>query len=315
LRDLDRPRLQVAIDATVAEVTLTDDLQYGVQHFFTSSDVGMAADKGSVGLLPAGAGAASTVTTPVTTTVSPGAQAVAQTVQSAFLQRVLPGFNLLLGPEAQPRVILSALSSITEVKVLSSPSLVVVDNQPALLEVGDQVPVSTSTTNVLTTTNTIVNTIEMLNTGVILKVLPRIHANGVVQLEIEQEISNVVNPDQQTLTPTISQRRIHSTVEVTSGQTVLLGGLISEEQDSSKAGIPGLNQIKYLGDLFGNTSKSRQRSEIIVFIRPVVVRNSVDAQAVTEEFRERLESMRRPQELIEGKDASPPPKPVLNGKN
>ena len=314
LRDFDRPRLQVAIDATVAEVTLTDDLQYGVQHFFTSSDVGMAADKGSAGLMPAPAAAASS-TTSSTTTTSTGAQAVAQTVQAAFLQRVLPGYNLLLGPEAQPRVILSALSTITDVKVLSSPSLVVIDNQPALLEVGNQIPVSTSTTNVLTTTNTIVNTIEMRNTGVILKVLPRIHANGVVQLEIEQEISNVVNPDQQTLTPTISQRRIHSTVEVTSGQTVLLGGLISEQQDTTKAGIPGLNQIKYLGDLFGNTSKSRQRSEIIVFIRPMVVRNGVDAQAVTEEFRERLESMRGPREFIEGKDVSAAPRSVINRKN
>ena len=311
LHDLDRPKLQVAIDATVAEVTLTDDLQYGVQHFFTSSDVGMAADKGSAGLMPAGAPAS----TLPTTTPSTGAQAVAQSVQAAFLQRVLPGFNLLLGPEAQPRVILSALSTITDVKVLSSPSLVVIDDQPAVLEVGNQIPVSTSTTNVLSTTNTIVNTIEMRNTGVILKVLPHIHANGVVQLEIEQEISNVVNPDQQTLTPTISQRRIHSTVAVTSGQTVLLGGLISEQQDKSVSGIPGLSQIKYLGDLFGTTSKNRQRSEIIVFIRPMVVRNGVDAQAVTEEFRERLESMRGPREFNDDKDGSSGPRTVINRKN
>jgi general secretion pathway protein D len=317
LRDLDRPRLQVAIDATVAEVTLTDDLQYGVQHFFTSSDVGMAADKGSVGLFPAGAPATSTPTTPPSTTTTP-AQAVAQSVQAAFLQRVLPGFNLLLGPEAQPRVILSALSTITDVKVLSSPSLVVIDNQPAVLEVGDQIPVTTSTATLLTNPNTpVVNTIEMRSTGVILKVLPHIHSNGSVQLEIEQEISNVVNPGQQTLTPTISQRRIHSTVAVTSGQTVLLGGLINEQQDKSKTGIPGLNEIKYLGDIFGSTSKSRHRTEIIVFIRPMVIRNGVDAKSVTEEFRERLETMRSPRSFIEGKDVSPAPAPrtVISPKN
>ena len=301
LREIDRPRLQVAIDATVAEVTLTDQLQYGVQHFFTSSDFGAAADKGSVGLFPATAPATSATTSSST----PNALTIAQT---AFLQRVLPGFNLLLGPEAQPRVILSALSTITDVKVLSSPSLVVVDNQPAVLEVGNQIPVTTSTATLLSNSNTpVVNTIEMRATGVILKVLPRVHANGLVQLEIEQEISNVVNPGQQTLTPTIAQRRIHSTVAVTSGQTVLLGGLISEEQDNSKEGIPGLNQIKYLGDLLGNTSKSRNRQEIIVFIRPVVVRNGVDQQAVTQEFRERLETMRAPREFIEGKDAAPRP--------
>jgi general secretion pathway protein D len=96
---------------------------------------------------------------------------------------------------------------------------------------------------------------------------------------------------------------------------VLLGGLISEQQDTTKAGIPGLNQIKYLGDLFGNTSKNRQRSEIIVFIRPMVVRNGVDAQAVTEEFRERLESMRGPREFIEGKDVSPAPRAATDRKN
>lgn len=305
LREIDRPRLQVAIDATVAEVTLTDQLQYGVQHFFTSSDFGAAVDKGSVGLLPATA----PITSATTSTSSSSTSTAATVAQTAFLQRVLPGFNLLLGPEAQPRAILSALSTITDVKVLSSPSLVVVDNQPAVLEVGNQIPVTTSTATLLSNSNTpVVNTIEMRATGVILKVLPRVHANGLVQLEIEQEISNVVNPGQQTLTPTIAQRRIHSTVAVTSGQTVLLGGLISEEQDNSKDGIPGLNQIKYLGDLLGNTSKSRNRQEIIVFIRPVVVRNGVDQQAITEEFRERLETMQAPREFIEGKDAAPAPR-------
>src|SRR5215469_6857438 len=231
---------------------------------------------------------------------------IAMGASSSRLER--PGFNLLLGPEAQPRVILSALSTITDVKVLSSPSLVVVDNQPAVLEVGNQIPVAASTATLLSNSNTpVVNTIEMRATGVILKVLPRVHANGLVQLEIEQEISNVVNPNVQTLTPTIAQRRIHSTVAVTSGQTVLLGGLISEQQDNQKDGIPGLNQIKYLGDLLGNTAKSRNRQEIIVFIRPVVVRDGVDQQAITEEFRERLDSMRAPREFIEGKDASPRP--------
>jgi general secretion pathway protein D len=318
LRDIDLPRLQVAIDATVAEVTLTDDLQYGVQHFFTSSDVGLAANKGSSLLVPTAPSSASSSSTTSSSSSNSSSSSTASSTASAaaaavapFLQRVLPGYNLLLGPEAQPRLILSALSTITDVKVLSSPSLVVIDNQPAVLEVGDQVPVTTSTATLLSNSNTpVVNTIEMLPTGVILKVLPRVHANGLVQLEIEQEISNVVNPGQQTLTPTISQRRIHSTVAVASGQTVLLGGLISEEQDKSVAGIPGLDQIKYLGDLLGATSKSRQRTEIIVFIRPMVIRNGVDAQGVAEEFRQRLESMRTPQSFIEGKDSAPTPAPA-----
>jgi general secretion pathway protein D len=298
VHDIDTPQLQVAIEATVAEVTLTDALQFGIQNFLKSSDLHLGNDKGSVGMIstPASSGTS-------TTTDTSGVSTAAQIAQAAFLQRVLPGFNLLLGPEAQPRMILSALSTITDVKVLSSPSLVALDNQPALLEVGDEIPVTTSSATLLTNSSTpVVNTIDMRSTGVILKVLPRIHANGTVQLEIEQEISNVVNPDVQTLTPTISQRRIHSTVSVTSGQTVLLGGLISEQSNQTKAGIPGLNQIKYLGDILGSTTKSRTRSEIIVFIRPQVIRNGVDAQSVAEEFRQRLGLIRGAGAIIEGKD-------------
>jgi general secretion pathway protein D len=286
IRDIDRPQLQVSIDATVAEVTLTDGLQYGVQAFLTSKDVGLGNDKGSVGLLGAGQVAA----------------------QSALLQRVAPGLNLLLGPENQPRVILNALSNLTDVKVLSSPSIVALDNQPALLQVGDEIPITTSSATVLSNAATpIVNTIQMRNTGVILKVLPHVHANGSIRLEVDQEISNVVNPDQQTLTPTIAQRRVHSTVSVISGQTVLLAGLISERDQKTRSGIPGLREIKFLGDLFGNTSSSKSRSEIIIFIKTRLIRNSVDAGAVTEEFRDRLQSMRGGRSVINGNRAQAAP--------
>jgi len=284
LRDVDRPRMQVAIDATVAEITLTDDLRFGVQYFLTSKDVGAGKDKGSIGLLNA-----------------------AQTsAQSALLQRVTPGLNFLIGSEALPRVILNALSSVTDVKVLSSPSIVAMDNQPALLQVGDEVPITTSTATLLTNSSTpVVNTIEMRNTGVILKVLPRINANGSIHLEIDQEISNVVNPDQQTLTPTIAQRRVHSAVAVVSGQTVLLAGLISEREQQTKTGIPGLRDIKFLGDLLGNTTGTKQRSEIIIFIRTRLMRNSIDASSVTEEFREKLQLMRSARGVVEGAAVSP----------
>jgi general secretion pathway protein D len=288
LRDIDRPRLQVAIDATVAEITLTDDLKFGVQYFLTSKDVGAGNNKGSVGLL----------------------NAAQSTAQSALLQRVTPGLNLLLGSEALPRVILNALSTLTDVKVLSSPSIVAMDNQPALLQVGDEVPITTSTATLLQSSATpVVNTIEMRNTGVILKVLPQVNANGSINLEIDQEISNVVNPDQPTLTPTISQRRVHSSVAVTSGQTVLLAGLISEREQQTKAGIPGLQNIKFLGDLLGNTNATKQRSEIIIFIRTRLMRNSIDASAVTEEFRDRLQAMRSSRSVVTGAAVSNDPAP------
>ena len=134
----------------------------------------------------------------------------------------------------------------------------------------------------------------------ILKVLPHVHANGSVQLEVDQEISNIVNPDQQTLTPTIAQRRVHSTVSVTSGQTVLLAGLISERNQKSQSGIPGLREIKFLGDVFGSTSNTKTRSEIIIFIKTQLIRNGVDASAVTEEFRDRLQSIRGGRSVVDG---------------
>jgi general secretion pathway protein D len=288
LRELDRPRLQVAIEATVAEVTLTDALQFGVQYFFANKN-------SNVGLLPAtgGAVAAPAATAASATATADASSAVQTAIQSAFLQRVLPGLNLVLGAEAQPKVILTALSNLTNVKVLSAPSVVVMDNQPALLQVGNEIPVSTGAATILTNPNTpVVNTIEMRNTGVILKVLPHVYANGQIQMEIEQEISNVVNPTQVTLTPTISQRRVHSTIAVTSGQTVLLGGLISDQDQSTKAGIPLLSDIEVIGNLFGTRSGQKVRTEIIMFIKPRLIRNSVDSRSVAEEFRSRLEMMR-----------------------
>jgi general secretion pathway protein D len=291
LRDFDRPRLQVAIDATVAEVTLTNELTWGVQYYLNNNQA-------SLGLFNATTAAAA---------VTPATSAAATAASAAVpaLQQTLPGFNAVLGNAGLPRVVLSALSSLTDVKVLSSPSIVVMDNQPALLQVGDEVPITTSSANVLTTQNTIVNTIQMQNTGVILKVLPHVNANGTVQLEVDQEVSQVVATanNQPTLTPTISERRIHSTVAVTSGQTVLLGGLISDNDQKTQSGIPGLSDIKVLGGLFGTQDHTKQRTEIIIFIRPQLIGNSVDARSVTEEFREKLQSMKRAPTVISGANA------------
>ena len=127
----------------------------------------------------------------VNATAAPAASVSATGVASAVLGQTLPGFNFLVGSQSQPNIIINALHSITDVKVLSNPSLVVTDNQVATLMVGDDVPISTGTANVLTTQNTIVNTIDYRSTGIILRVVPRVSANGNVRLEIEQEISQV----------------------------------------------------------------------------------------------------------------------------
>jgi general secretion pathway protein D len=264
LRQIDRPVLQVAFDATIAEVTLNDNLAYGVQFFLKSNNFGAPLDTGSV----------------------------MNSVGTAVLSRVLPGFNFLVGAEATPQLVINALHGITDVKILSNPSLVVVDNGVATLQVGDQVPITTGTATVLSANNAVVNTINYQNTGIILRVIPRVGYNNNVRLDIEQEISQVSNTNTTgTLTPTISQRKVKSTLSVADGQTVLLAGLISENQNKTRSGIPGLDQLPgYLGDAFSNQSQTIQRTELIIFIRPQIIHDAVDAHLVAEELRARFKA-------------------------
>ncbi len=154
LQQVDQPQLQVAIDATIAEITLTDELSYGVQSYLTSHNLGLRPDQGSI-----------LNTQSASAPVAPTAAAAAGTVANAFINRAFPGFNFLVGSEAQPSAILDALHTVTAVKVLSNPSLVVVNNQAATLQVGDVVPVSTGSATVLTTSNTVVNTIDYRSAG------------------------------------------------------------------------------------------------------------------------------------------------------
>ena len=264
LQQLDRPVLQVAIDATIAEVTLNNQLTYGVQFFLSSKTAGSVINTQS---------AASTVANAATT---------------AAINRVLPGFNFLVGSEASPKVILDALHSVTSVKVLSNPSLVVINNQTATLQVGDVVPVSTGSATVLTTANTVVNTIDYRNTGIILRVVPRITANGNVRIEVEQEISNVTAAAAATLTPTVAERKVKSSISVANGQTVLLAGLISEQQNGDRNGIPALDEIPIFGDAFSTQHKKGTRTELIIFIRPQIIRDGSDAHNVAEELRSKV---------------------------
>jgi general secretion pathway protein D len=272
LHQIDRPQLQVAINATIAEVTLNDQLSYGVQFFLTSHNLGLKSNIGSV--------------------ANSGQDASALNVANVVgpvLSHVFPGFNFLIGNENQPNIILDALHDVTNVKVLSNPSVVVVDNEPAVLQVGDEVPVSTGSATVLTGNNTIVNTIDYRNTGVILQVVPRINVNGSVVLDIQQEISNVSNTaTASSLTPTVSQRKVRSTISVAGGQTVLLAGLIQDRQDRDHPGIPELEKIPIIGDALSHSSATTSRTELIIFIRPEIIRNSVDAHFVAEELRSKL---------------------------
>jgi general secretion pathway protein D len=276
IRQIDRPQRQIAIEATIAEVTLNNQLNYGVQFF-------IASQKGSVANTISGISNSATIGSNTEATSN-----AVNAAAGALLGRALPGFNFLIGSETSPRVVLDALHNVTDVKVLSNPSLVVLDNQPATLQVGDQVPFSTGTATVLTANNTVVNTIDYKNTGIILRVLPRANANGNVVLDIEQEISSVAAGSTGSLTPTISQRRVKSSIAVTSGQTVLLAGLISETENRQRQGIPILDSIPGMGDAFSHQTNARARTELILFIRPTVIKDGVDAHVIAEEMRSKM---------------------------
>jgi general secretion pathway protein D len=274
VRQIDQPQLQVAIDATIAEVTLTDDLQFGVQSYITSHDLGLKPDTGSLS--------------------NSASSALISAAGNVVLNRALPGLNFLVGSGTTPKGILSALHAVTDVKVLSNPSLVVIDNQVATLQVGDEIPIQTGSATVLSGNNTVASTTDYRSTGIILRVVPRINANGNVRLEIEQEISNpVTNSTNSTtttnsLTPTVSTRKVRSSVAVASGQTVLLAGLVSDSQNRTRSGIPVLDQIPGLGDVFSQTDKTIKRTELIIFIRPQIIRDGTDAHFVAEEVRTKL---------------------------
>jgi len=292
LRQLDRPQLQVAIDATVAEVTLNDTLNYGVQTFLTSKNLGLKPDIGSIYNSSVAPSSTSSTTSSSTTTST--VSNVVSAVATTAIGRALPGFNFLIGSEANPSVILDALHDYTDVKVLSNPSLVVIDNQVATLQVGDAVPISTG--SAIAASSTVVNTTDYRNTGIILRVAPRVNANGNVRLDVEQEISNVASPSS-TNTPTISQRTIKSSISVASGQTVLLAGLITETKNGDRSGIPLLEDIPSMGDAFAHTSKTGQRTELIIFIRPQIIRDGSDAHSVAEELRSKLGGTLSPRPL------------------
>jgi general secretion pathway protein D len=252
LRQIDTPAVQILINTTIAEVTLNDSLRYGVQAFLQGDDV------------------AGGVSTGTRLRISPS----------------FPGLNFLIGNVNSPRVVLDALSAVTNVRVVSSPSILVLENEAATIKVGDRVPVKTQTV-VRDVSN--VDSFEYQDTGVILRVKPRVNHDGLVTMELGQELSSVAGSSVGAGgNPTFSQRAITSKVSVYSTQTVVLGGLISGQDSRQKDSVPILNKVPIIGDLVGKTNNSGKRSELIVFITPQIVEDAKDASRVSEELRDKL---------------------------
>lgn len=254
----DRMANQVLIEAVIAEVTLNDQLRFGLRWFFEHNG-----GRGKGALSDAANGA---------------------------IAAVAPGFSYFFA-DVNFQVVLNALASITNVKVISSPTLTVLDNRTARLQIGDQVPVVTQTATATSTSidAPIVNKVEMKDTGVILSVTPRVNSNGHVLLNIEQEVSDVVRTTTSGIdSPTIRQRKVATTVVVDDGQSIALGGLVQETREKGDGKVPILGDVPVLGAAFRDRTDVKKRTELVIFIRPRVMRNGSEAEAVTREFRDGL---------------------------
>lgn len=270
LHKVDILPLEVRIDATIAEVTLNDALQYGTQWFFKSGGVNGVLSAASQSLGPAGL--------------------VASQLSTSF-----PGFVVGGSGSGGAPFVLSALQAVTTVHVLSSPEIMVLDNQQASLMVGSLVPYLTgSTTSTLTADAAVTNSINYQPTGVIMQVTPRVNSGGLVTLDVQQQVSSVatsttaVSGTSGINSPTFNERQVASRVVVQDGQTVGLAGLITDNVSRSNQGIPWLKDIPVLGFLAGQQTNQRTRTELLVLITPHVIHDQQDARALTQDLREQM---------------------------
>ncbi|MFC5436191.1 type II secretion system secretin GspD [Rhodanobacter umsongensis] len=276
VRKLDNVPLQVQIETRILEVSLTGEFQFGVQWYLEG------------------------LTGSTTTTDSSGNSVLVPGQPYRHRQVGLgqggnafggePFFYSFLNSNLQ--VAVRAMETSGNTKTLSSPSMVVMNNQLAHIQVGDRIPVNQTSVNTGIGNTTSFSQVEYIDTGVILNVQPRINPGGLVYMNISQQVSQpnnsvaLVNGNR-----TISKRELATQVAVQSGQTVLLGGLIQQAEGNTDTGIPGLNRVPILGRLFGNTNHNRNRTELIVLITPRVIRGGEDARQITDDYQSKFESL------------------------
>ncbi|MDD2876655.1 MAG: type II secretion system secretin GspD [Acidiphilium sp.] len=257
LRKIDIEPLEVEIDATIAEVDLNTALQYGTQFFFKSGGINGVLSQGTTSSL----------------------------VQN-FPGFVLSGYGADVAPLA-----ISALQSVTKVRVLSSPQLMVQNDRTANLLVGNLVPyLSQTSQSTITTGAPVINSINYQETGVILQITPRISNDGMVALDVSQQVSGVAPSvtTQGLNSPTFSERAVSSSVVVHDGQTIGLAGLITDNDQRGNSGLPFLKDIPVLGALFSSQNNTRARTELLVLITPHVVHDQIDAASLTQDLQQAL---------------------------
>tara|TARA_R110000822_G_scaffold59736_35_gene149226 strand:- start:2355 stop:4481 length:2127 start_codon:yes stop_codon:yes gene_type:complete len=276
---LDVLPMQVLVEASIVEVTLENDLEYGLQWFFKGShgkynSVG-GLNIGNDGGLPGLPDLGGVLTSPA-------------------------NFTYAIFDAAGTRAVLNAAAGDSKLKVLSSPSLMVLDNHTAVIRVGDQVPIRTSeTTNTSSSvpvddgfSSNITSEIQYRDTGVTLEVTPRVNSGGMVMLDITQRVDDVDETTSSGIdSPTILQREITTSVAVQSGETIVLGGLIRENKEESESGIPYLKDLPFVGPLFGSKRTGKSKTELVVMITPSAVANPQEARQVTDEYKAKLQGV------------------------
>ncbi len=280
IKKLDTEPLQVLIEAKILEVTLKDELQYGLQWYFGQH-------------VPEGGGTGSASFSNLRTAGASIGNAFGYTFQGGEILAKLSGSDIL-----------------SHSTVLSTPSVMVLNNKTATINVGEEIPVISG--NTIGTGGTVSNYVQYKSTGVILEVTPRVNPGGLVYLEITQEVSSPGAKIEGQANLPINKKQMVSEVAVRSGETIVMGGLISENTGKSSGGTPGLSRLPLVGGLFGGKSRSKNRTELILLLTPTVVRNRDESRELTREYSKqflglkplRLKEMRRQNRLDEGRNKS-----------
>ncbi len=286
LKRLDTPQRQVVIELTIAEVTLNDNLQFGVDFLFRDA-------------APSGRGFGGNVNAPILSTTGGAADAI-----SGALRR---GFSYLISNAAFPGGIQAALRLLDtygNTKVIANPHLSALDNQKATIKVGDKIPICQQTVVGGTVNTNVTTTSQYIDTGVLVQVTPHINAGGLVTLDVQAEVSNPgapANADPCTAPP-IATRSVQTLLAVPSGRTMVMGGLIGERKQLSTAGLPLLARIPIIGGLFGEQNYATGRTELILFITPRVVESESDVRAIIDDLRRKMERL---DEVFPGKPNEP----------
>jgi general secretion pathway protein D len=273
LKKLDVAARQVMIEIVIAEVSLIDNFQFGVEWYFRNgaNQAGGNFRRGT------------TVGNLFDTAV---------TVAGAGLAARVPGFNYLLAG-AFPggiQAAVSLLGTAANTKIVANPHVAALDNQRSTIKVGDRIPI-TQQTLVGGTTNAVTTTSQYIDTGVLVAVTPRINAGGLVTMDIQAEVSNPGDVTTAGEAPPINTRSLQSIVAVQSGDTLVMGGLIRDTKGQGSEGIPLLSKIPVIGGLFGAQDIKEQRSELVLFVTPRVVETQNDMRTIVEDLRKRMERL------------------------